>query len=52
MNPLDLINHLRQCDLEEVHIKLGLLQKRHPDQYEIVENFILSLKPKESMEDT
>jgi hypothetical protein len=51
MNSLDLINHLRQCSLEEFHTKLDKLQTRHPEKYEVLENFILSLKPKEPLKE-
>jgi hypothetical protein len=47
MSPLDLINHIRQCSLEEVRLKLERLQSRQPDLYLIVENFFLSCEPKE-----
>lgn len=47
MNPLDLINHIRQCSLAEVRSKLERLQDRHPDEYLIVENFFLNCKAEE-----
>jgi hypothetical protein len=48
MTPLDLINHIRQCSLAEFRTKLEKLQTRHPEHYEVLENFILSLKPKKA----
>lgn len=44
MNPLELINHLRQVPLATIREKLTQLQSRHPEHYEVVENFILSCK--------
>lgn len=47
MTPLELINHSRLCSLNEVRTKLERLQKRRPDEYEVIENFLLSCKPNE-----
>jgi hypothetical protein len=51
MNPLDLINHIRQCNLGEVRSKLERLERFHPDEYLVVENFILSCKPDNPLKD-
>lgn len=46
MTPLNLINHLRLVPLSELRSKLEKLQSRHPDHFEIVENFIVSCEPR------
>jgi len=44
--PLTLINHIRLCDLGEVRSRLEQLQESYPDQYLVVEKFLLSCQPK------
>jgi len=48
MSPLDLVNHLRQCDLGEFREKLEKLQQKDQLGYDTVSRFILSCKPKEN----
>jgi hypothetical protein len=43
--PLDLINHLRQCNLFEVRTKLEDAQRYYPDKYSVLADFIMSCKP-------
>jgi hypothetical protein len=45
MTPTDLINHLRQVPLATIREKLQQVSERHPEHFEIIENFILSCKP-------
>lgn len=51
MTPTELINHSRLCPLGEVRLKLEKLQRANPENYLIVENFILSCKPDEKFKD-
>jgi hypothetical protein len=44
--PLDLINHIRQCSLEEVRLRLANLRRYYPDAYQVVVDFLLSCNPK------
>lgn len=46
MTVTELLNHSRLCTLEEVRIRLERLRENRPAEYEIIENFILSCKPK------
>jgi len=45
LKPLDLINHIRKCNLKEMLNRLTELEKTHPTRYRIVKRFLLSCKP-------
>jgi hypothetical protein len=46
MTVTELLNHSRLCTLNEVRLRLERLRETRPDEYEIIENFILSCKSK------
>jgi hypothetical protein len=43
--PLDLINHIRKTNLNEMLNRLIELETTHPTRYRIVKRFLLSCKP-------
>lgn len=46
--PLDLVNHIRLCNLASFHAELDTLRKFYPDKYIIVADFILGCRPKQN----
>ena len=43
--PLEIINHIRKCNLQEMLFRLEELEKTHPTRYRIVKRFLFSCKP-------
>jgi hypothetical protein len=46
-DPLDLVNHIRKCSLEEFRIKLEEVRHYYPDKYVVLVDFLLSCKQKD-----